>query len=114
MLRHALAERQMHQLLFDAVDAALGASRSVAQSLQRTGSERPDEPPSQAVMNRLREGLSANATATVDADETLRLAEAVRELAVRHGPGAVRHCIRLVESLRQLLDSVTGAGEARS
>jgi hypothetical protein len=114
MLRQGLAERQTHQLLFDAVDAALGASQSVTESLQQTSRERPDEPPPEAVLNRLREGLSASATATVDAEETVRLAEAVRELAVRHGPGAVRHCIRLVESLRQLLDSVTGAGEVRS
>ena len=41
-------------------------------------------------------------------DETLRLAEAVRVLAVRHGPAAVRHCIRLVEELRELLDEITG------
>jgi ActR/RegA family two-component response regulator len=114
MLRYALAERQRHQLLFDAVDAALGASHSVTQSLQETVSDRPDEPPPQAVLNRLREGLRANAAAAVDAEETVRLAEAVRELAVRHGPVAVHHCIRLVESLRHLLDSVTGAGEARS
>jgi hypothetical protein len=81
--------------------------------LQRTG-ERRDEPPPAAVLDRLREGLSANATSTMDAEETLRLAEAVRVLAVRHGPGTVRHCIRLVEDLRALLDSVTGVGEARS
>ena len=122
MLRQALAERQMHQLLFDAVDAALGASHSLGGMLSQpaTGKQErgtvplPEEPPPKAVLDRLREGLSANAVATVDAEETLRLAEAVRELAVRHGPGAVRHCVRLVESLRQLLDSVTGAGEARS
>ena len=29
----------------------------------------------------------------------------------KHGPSAVRHCIRLVESLRSLLDDVTGTGE---
>ena len=52
--------------------------------------------------------------ASIGADETLRLAEAVRVLAVRHGPAAVQHCIRLVESLRQLLDSVTGTEELRS
>jgi hypothetical protein len=30
-------------------------------------------------------------------------------LAVRHGPPAVEHCIRLVQGLRELLDKVTGA-----
>lgn len=114
LLRHGLAERQMHQVLFDAVDAALGASDSVAESLRRTTGERRDELPPAAVLDRLREGLSANAAATMDAEETLRLAEAVRVLAVRHGPATVRHCIRLVEDLRALLDSVTGAEEARS
>jgi two-component system nitrogen regulation response regulator NtrX len=59
-------------------------------------------------MDSLREGLSETPNAPVDADETLRLAEAVRVLAVRHGAMAVRHCTRLVESVRELLDSVTG------
>ena len=113
MLRQALAQRQMHQLLFDAVGAALGASDSVAESLRRTPSDHRDEPPPAAVLDRLREGLSANTAAAVDADETLRLAEAVRVLAVRHGQAAVKHCIRLVESLRELLDNVAGAGETQ-
>jgi hypothetical protein len=60
-------------------------------------------------MQQLREGFSA----TPDAEGTLRLAEAVRVLAVRHGPAAVRHCIQLVESLRTLLDEATGTSEAR-
>jgi hypothetical protein len=34
-------------------------------------------------------------------------------LALRHGSEAVQHCIRLVESLRELLDAVTGTAEAR-
>jgi hypothetical protein len=113
MLRQALAERQMHQMLFDAVAAALGASDSVAASLQGSAEQRREEPPPAAIMDQLREGLSANTAATVDAEETLRLAEAVRVLAVCHGPAAVRHCIRLVENLRELLDAVTGAGEPR-
>lgn len=113
MLRQALAERQMHRVLFDAVDAALGASVSVAESLRGTAGERLEQPPPVAVLDRLREGLSASPGAAVEADETLRLAEAVRVLALRHGPDAVRHCTRLVESLRELLDSLTGAVEAR-
>ena len=55
------------------------------------------------------EGLSATAGGAMGADETLRLAEAVRVLALRHGPAAVQHCTRLVEGLRELLDQVTGA-----
>ena len=114
MLRQAMAERQMHQVLFAAVEAALGASQQVAESLQRTPSERREEPLPAAVLDRLRQGLRANAAATVDPEETLRLAEAIRVLAVRHGSAAMQHCTQLVESLRELLDRVTGAGEGRS
>jgi DNA-binding NarL/FixJ family response regulator len=112
MLRQALAERQTQRVLFDAVEAALGASESVAESL-RGGAARPDEPPPAAVLERLKEGLSAGADAGVDAGETVRLAEAVRVLALRHGPAAVRHCTGMVESLRRLLDEAAGVGEAR-
>jgi len=113
MLRQALAERQAQTVLFDAVEAALGASESVAQSLHGSAAGRQEEPPPLAVMDRLRQGLSATATAAMDADETLRLAEAIRILALRHGPPAVEHCRRLVESLRTLLDTATGTTEAR-
>ncbi len=108
LLRHALAQRQTHQVLLDAVAAALGASDSVAQSLRGSAAQRLEQPPPTAVMDRLREGLSATAGSPAAADESLRLAEAVRVLAVRHGPAAVQHCTRLVESLRELLDTVTG------
>jgi two-component system nitrogen regulation response regulator NtrX len=110
MLRHALAERQMHRVLFDAVEAALGASDSMAESLDGT-SPRLEDPTPPAVLKRMREGLDAD-DEVMDAGATLRLAEAIRVLAVRHGPAAVAHCIQLVESLRQLLDDMTG--ETRS
>ncbi len=105
MLRQALAERQTHRVLFDAVDAALGVSASMAESLR--GEPRPEDPPPAAVLERLRAGLAGPDDA-VDADAALRLAEAVRVLAVRHGPRAVQHCIQQVESLRRLLDEATG------
>jgi ActR/RegA family two-component response regulator len=109
MLRHSLAQQQMHQLLFDAVAAALGASDSLAEDLRGTSSQRLEQPPPVAVMDQLRQSLSATSAGGPGAEESLRLAEAVRVLAVRHGPVAVQHCIRLVESLRELLDRVTGA-----
>jgi ActR/RegA family two-component response regulator len=109
LLRHALAERQTHQVLFDAVAAALGAGAAVAATLQGAGS-RPEDPPPPTVMDRLREGLRA-ADPTADAGESLRLAEAVRVLALRHGPRAVARCTRLVEEVRALLDEAAGAGE---
>jgi DNA-binding NarL/FixJ family response regulator len=112
MLRQALAERQTHRVLLDAVAAALGASDSMAQSL-RGVAPRPEDAPPAAVLQRVREGLRAGPEAPIDSEDTLRLAEAIRVLAVRHGPAAVRHCVALVEGVRCLLDEATGAGEAR-
>ncbi len=106
MLRQAIADRQMHRVLFDAIEAALGASDSMAQTLDGA-SPRPDDPPPTAVLQQLREGLNTGGD-PVDAEATLRLAEAIRVLAVRHGPSAVAHCIQVVEGLRRLLDDMTG------
>jgi len=103
LLRQSLSERQTHRLLFDAVEAALTASADIARTLTVT-SDDPDSPPPSAVMDRIRQGLSADANAVMDADTGLRLIEAVRILAVRHGPEAVDHCVRMVEGLRRLLD----------
>lgn len=107
MLRQALAERQTRRVLFDAVGAALGASATLTESLQGTTSQRLEQPPAEVVLEQIRRGLSATPGAPVDADETLRLVEAVRVLALRHGPPAVEHCIKLVENLRHLLDKIT-------
>jgi two-component system nitrogen regulation response regulator NtrX len=103
LLRQALAERQTHRLLFDAVDAALKASEHVSEVITV-----PEGSPPAAVMERLKAGLSADANAVVDADTGLELVEAVRVLAVRHGPAAVRHCVEMVEGLRELLDGISG------
>jgi ActR/RegA family two-component response regulator len=107
LLRQALSERQTHEVLFDAVGAALRASESVTATLPGTAAERLEQPPPAGVLERLREGLRATAGAPADADVTLRLAEAIRVLALRHGSPALRHCLRLVEELRELLDSIT-------
>ena len=68
---------------------------------------RAEGPLPAAVLDSLREGLATDRTAAVGADAALRLAGAVRALAERHGPPAVEHCIRLVESVRALLDGMT-------
>lgn len=107
LLRQALGERHSQRLLLDAVAAALDATDSVARSLTEPA-PRADEPPPPAVLDRLREGLRAFADEAPAAADTLRLAEAIRVLALRHGPLAVRHCTRLVEDLRRLLDAATG------
>lgn len=103
LLRQAVAERQTHKLLFDAVGAALQAT---AQLGDVTAPQEPGPPPS--VMARLKEGLGADSNAVADPDTTLRLVEAVRALAVRHGPSAVNHCVKVVNDLRKLLDELTG------
>ena len=100
-----MAERQTHRLLFDAVDAALHATAHLGD----TELAPTDPTPPAAVMARLREGLSADADAPADADTTLRLVEAVRALALKHGPSAVDHCVRVVNDLRALLDEITGS-----
>jgi len=105
LLRSALAERTTHRLLFDAVEGALKASEGISDAL---ATSTVAAPPSDEVLNRLKRGLSADANAVTDADTGLKLIEAVRELALRHGPPAVDHCIRVVQSVRQLLDAAVG------
>lgn len=104
LLRQAVAERQTHKLLFDAVGAALEATAHLTD--MPAGQ---DQGPPPSVMARLKEGLGADSNATADPDTTLRLVEAVRALAVRHGPGAVNHCVKVVNDLRKLLDELTGS-----
>jgi DNA-binding response OmpR family regulator len=105
LIRQAIAERQSQRLLIDAVEAALKASNGVEAALATDG----DTPPPAAVMATLREGLGSDANAVADADATLNLIEAVRALAIRHGPAAVDHCTRMVTDLRNLLDGIVGA-----
>jgi hypothetical protein len=107
MLRQALAERHLHRLLLDSVEAALGASASIAESLRGGAAERLEQPAPAAILDGLRQGLSASTGSPISAEESVRLAEAIRLVAVRHGAPAVAHCIRLIESLGQLLDSVS-------
>ncbi len=110
LLRQALAERQTHELLFSAVEAALAASDGVAKALT-AGPDAPDRDPppsaSAAVMAQLRAGLRADPHALADADTVVELAEAIRSLAARHGPAPVKHCVRLVTDLHRLLDTLT-------
>lgn len=108
LLRQAVSERQTQRVLIDAVEAALRASEQVTAALPAPRTDSSAAPLPAAVMDQLRAGLSQSANAVVDADTSLELAEAVRELAVRHGPAAVRHCVRLVQGVRELLDETSG------
>lgn len=105
LLRQALAERQTSRLLFDAVGAALKATDTVSETLNTPP---PVAPPKPDILEQLKRGLAADANAVTDADTGLRLIEAVRELAVQHGPPAVDHCVRVVESVKRLLDQTQG------
>jgi hypothetical protein len=107
LLRQAMSERQTQRLLIDAVGAALKASEEVAAGLPTDHSDAATPLPA-SVMDRLKAGLDDSAGSIVDADTSLQLAEAVRELAVRHGPAAVRHCVRLVRSVKDMLDETAG------
>jgi ActR/RegA family two-component response regulator len=107
-LRQALSERQTHQVLLDAVAAALQASDSLSRRLRPEPGRQEAQPPPDAVLEKIREGLSRSETRTMDVDDSVRLAEAIRVLAVRHGQPAVRHCLQLIESLRTLLDGAAG------
>lgn len=108
LLRQAMSERQIQRTLFDAVDAALRASATITDNLPSLDNAPLESPPPAAVMDRLKEGFGCSSSALMDAESSIRLAEAVRVLAVKHGPVAVRHCIAMVESLKKLLDDMTG------
>ncbi len=107
LLRREVAERQARRSLFDAVAAALEVTQSVQVPDGPAGAAKPEEPPPAAVLERLRADLQTAPGQAVGGDAALRLAEAVRSLAVRHGPPAVEHCLRVIESVRVMLDELT-------
>ena len=91
----------------DAVAAALGAGEQMALSLASTPAQRLEQPPPAQILDQLRQGLSGGTGARAKAEESLRLAEAIRVLALKHGTPALEHCLRLVEATRGLLDQAT-------
>jgi two-component system nitrogen regulation response regulator NtrX len=107
LLRQALGQRHQHQLLLDAVAAALTASETMAAALPASASTAEAPPPAQ-VLDRLREGLSATPGDGVGAEESLALAEAIRVLAVKHGPAALASCVAIVRQVQKLLDQAVG------
>jgi two-component system nitrogen regulation response regulator NtrX len=104
LMRQALGQRQTHQLLFDAVAAAMKASDEMAASLQGVAAPKPPE----LVLEQLRAGLKNTSEDAVLAEISLRLAEAIRMLALKHGQPALEHCLALVERVQALLDQATG------
>lgn len=110
LLRQALAEHQTQRMLFDAVAAALRVGDEVSQTLRVSGSLKPEDPPPSDVLEQLQAGLRGT-TADLDSRAMLQLAEAIRVVSLRYGSSALEHCTRLVESVRQMLDEVTGTTE---
>jgi two-component system, NtrC family, nitrogen regulation response regulator NtrX len=109
LLRQAMGNRQAQQMLLDAVEAALRASEEMDQSLHDGVDPSQERPPPEEVLDQLRAGLSDRSGDDHAAEASLRLAEAIRVLGLRHGKGALDHCVTLVESLRGLLDRMMGA-----
>src|SRR5205085_2734838 len=85
LLRQALGQRQTQQILLDAVQAALGVSEQIAESMQVGTEERLEQPPPPAVLEQIKAGLSAPTGDEQIAEVNLLLAEAIRVLGLRHG-----------------------------
>jgi ActR/RegA family two-component response regulator len=117
ILRQTLAEHQARNVLLQAVEAAVAAGDRVASSLhppapgEPAPAHDPAGPVSPDVLQRLTEGLEDPAS-PLRAVHTVRLAEAIRVLALRYGAPAVNHCIRLMEGVRELLDRIQEGGES--
>ena len=58
LLRQALGHRQAQQMLLNAVEAALGATDKMDQSLHDAGVQPREAPPPEQVLDQLRAGLS--------------------------------------------------------
>jgi hypothetical protein len=108
MLRQYLAQRQSHRILLDAVESALRAGESAAQTIGADTGPSAAEPPANPVLVQIRESLGPAGQGAMAPTDSVRLAEAIRVLATRHGQPAVRHCTGLIEGLRQLLDAAAG------
>jgi ActR/RegA family two-component response regulator len=105
LIRHALGQSSQQQILVNALAAALEASDRIASTLEPAKS---DEPAPAQVLDRLRQGLTTAAGDPALAQASVELAEAIRVLGHKHGIPALRHCHRLIENLRELLDGITG------
>ncbi|MGE0529511.1 MAG: response regulator [Bdellovibrionales bacterium] len=107
ILRQTLSQRRTHRLLLDALGAALKASEGVTRSImvQPVSKNTPTE---EVILEQLQEGLERSGESENQAQETIRLAEAIRILNLRHGNLAIRHCTEMVEKITDLLDEVTG------
>ncbi|MGF1582688.1 MAG: response regulator [Gemmataceae bacterium] len=108
MLRQELSQRQTHQMLLDAVGAALHASTQVTDSMTTHAAPQATESAPSAVLDQLKVGLASTTSSPMTPEASIQLAEAIRVVALRHGEPAVQHCLRLVQSVCILLDESMG------
>lgn len=104
LFRHAFSEQRMQQVLFDALATALEASHSIEASLGGSPGKLSDPPPEE-ILDALQRDLQGSSDNSLSSKDAVRLAEAVRVLALRHGSEAVQHCLQQIESLQSLLDA---------
>ena len=106
LLRQTLNEKHTRSLLFDAIAAALEASR-----LHDGDIEGEVGDGGSPVMDSIRKNLAEMPGSVLESDASIDLSESIRALASRHGDPAVRHCQKLIDSLRELLDQAAGMEE---
>ena len=104
LLRQALGQKQAHQMLFDAVAAALKMSDQMTASMKGQGATAPAP---DTVLDQLRAGLRGTTGDASTAEATLQLADAIRTLSAKYGQTAVKHCLTLIREVQTLLDQAT-------
>jgi len=104
LLRQTLNEKHTRSLLFDAIAAALEASRPHEDGTADEGGDTIGGP----MMESIRRNLAEMPGSVLDSEASIRLSQAIRSLASRHGDPAVRHCQKLIDSLLELLDRAAG------
>jgi hypothetical protein len=100
LLRQAFSERHTHRMLIDAVESALQTTGELEQSINSS--------PTSAMLDRLKAGMLEEGPSLAEPDASLKLIEAARRLAQKHGTPAVEHCLRIMESVEQFLHQVEG------
>lgn len=103
VVRHAVAERHLHRMLLDALSAAAKATERLQHGDESGPISKNSGTVAEQVTERIRAGLQGATLKVLAPDETLRLAELISELSVRHGPAVGRFAIHLLEGVDRLL-----------
>jgi len=111
VMRQALAEKQVHGMLMEAVAAALKASQHALAFSQKPTEPDSDQPPPAPVMEQLKQSLAQSIEEVVEPEKALQLAELVRVIARRHGKQATDFCIEMLQSVDRLLRTAGGTSD---